>query len=233
MRLLAVAGSPADAEFACGGTLVRVRKNGGSTGICTVANGNSTGQGVPPRELASARRQEAEKAAAVLAADLFWLDHSDFAVSNDAVTRVKLAEIMRAFRPDVVLAPAPIGPSQDARHAWPLAAEAAGMAAVSNLRTEQPALEAAPYLLAYQPGWAAGFVPTEYVDISATLDSKLQALRAYASLIEWRRAGDGVDLVEAVTAVSAYRGLQAGVRFAEAFRCEAGVVRAPTGRLLP
>lgn len=233
MHLLAVAASPADAEFACGGTLARVRADGGAVAICTVGNGNSTGQSVPPRELAATRRHEAEQAAGVLGAELFWLDHSDFAVSNDAVTRLKLVEIMRAFRPDLVLAPAAIGPSQDVRRTWPLTAEAAEMAAVSNLRTEQPALDAVPYLLACEPGWAAGFAPTEYVDISATMESKQQALGAYASLTEWRQARDGVGLVEAARTVAAYRGLQAGVKFAEAFRCEVGAGQAPTTRLLP
>ena len=81
------------------------------------------------------------------------------------------------------------------------------IAAAPNARTEQPALPAVPYLLAYEPGFV-GFVPTEYVDIGTGLEAKRAAL-------------------------AAYRGLQAGVPLAEAFRFDASAGPAPTSRVLP
>ena len=233
MRTLAVAASPGDAEFACGGTLLRVKAGGDAIAICTIANGNSTGDGIPPRQLAATRREEAESAAESLGAELFWMDHSDFAVSNDAVTRLKLMEVLRTFRPQVVLAPAALGPVRDARNAWPLVVEATQMAATPNARTEQPALETRPYLAAYDPSWVAGFPPTIYVDVSDVAEAKLAVLEAYPSLLEWRQMHDAVDLLAAARTLGAYRGLQAQVAMAEAFAFDPSDGRAPTERVLP
>ncbi len=234
MRVLAIAASPGDAEFACGGTLARVtRDDDGATAICTIANGNSTGADVPPRDLADTRRAEAEAAAGILGAELYWLNHSDFGVSGDSVTRVKVADVLRAFRADVVLAPAALGPSRDARAAGALALGAAELAAAANARSEHPALGAPPHVLSYAPGWAAGFVPTEYVDVTETQELKRRALEAHATLLVWRREREGIDLVQAAAAVAACRGLQAGVAAAEAFCLDPTSGRAPTRRLLP
>ena len=149
MRVLVIAASPGDAEFACGGTLARVTRDGGATAICTIANGNSAGVDVPPRDLADTRRAEAEEAADILGAELYWLNHSDFAVADDSVTRVKVADVLRAFQADVVLAPAALGPSRDARAAGVLALGAAELAAAPNARSHHPALDAAPHVIAY------------------------------------------------------------------------------------
>ena len=114
MRVIAISARPGDAEFAVGGTLARHRKRGDDVTIVTIANGNSALDDVPPRELAARRRAEAETAAERLGVDLIWMDHSDFAVQADAVTRVKLVEILRAQEPGLLLAPAPLGNVLDA-----------------------------------------------------------------------------------------------------------------------
>ncbi len=234
MRVLAIAASPGDAEFACGGTLARVtRDDDGATAICTIANGNSTGADVPPRELAETRRAEAAAAAGIIGAEFYWLNHSDFAVADDSVTRVKVADVLRAFRADVVLAPAALGPSRDARAAGALALGAAELAAAPNARSEHPALDAPPHVITYAPEWAAGFAPTEYVDVTETQELKRRALEAHATLVAWRRARERINLVQAAASVAAYRGLQAGVAAAEAFRLDPAGGRAPTRRLLP
>ena len=114
MRVIALSARPGDAEFAVGGTLARHRKRGDDVTIVTVANGNSALDDLPPRELATRRLSEAETAAERLGVDLLWMGHSDFAVQADAVTRVKLVEILRARKPDLLLAPAPLGNILDA-----------------------------------------------------------------------------------------------------------------------
>ncbi|MBM4437296.1 MAG: PIG-L family deacetylase [Actinobacteria bacterium] len=233
MRLLAISANPGDAEFGCAGTLVRVVRAGGVAAICTLTNGNAAGDGAPPRELAATRRGEAEAAAKLLGVDLFWLDHSDFTVANEAVTRAKLAEILRIFRPDAVVAPAPLGPSPDVRHAWELLTDAAAYAANPNVRTEHPPLAAVPPLLQYAAGWAPGFAPHEFVDVGAVAEAKRAALAAYPTMLAWRGGRDGIDLRDAAERVSAYRGLQAGVAHAEAFRQVWAVGGHATVRILP
>ena len=233
MRVIAIAARPGDAEFAIGGTLARHRKRGDDVTIVTVGNGNSALDEVPPRELAARRRAESESAAERLGVDLVWMDHSDFAVQSDAVTRLVVVELLRACKPDLLLAPAPLGNVLDAKGAWDLARAAAEMAAAPNVLSEGEPLLQPPALLAYERAWSAGFTPTEFVDVTETLEAKHHALDAHASLAALLRESHGVELGEAAETVAAYRGLQAGVAFAEAFRCDARLGSLPARRLLP
>ena len=233
MRVLAMSARPGSSEFACGGTLARISADGGKVAICTIANGNSAGVDIPPRELATIRRAEAEQAAGRLGAELFWLNNSDFAVSNDAVTRVTIADIMRAFSPDLVLTPAPLGLSQDVRNVWPLVESAAEMSAAPNARTDHEALPTPPPLIGYQPEWVRGFAPTAHVDVSHTVEAKRAALSAYLSLLTWLKESKGLDLLAAADIVMAYRGLQAGVKHAEAFQANPADSRSAIHQLHP
>lgn len=67
-----------------------------------------------------------------------------------------------------------------------------------------------------------GFNPTEYVDISAEIDTKLEALAYHESQIKWMLDHDHIDFLDFVKTCSKFRGLQCNVLFAEAFRQYAG-----------
>ncbi|MCY4111664.1 MAG: PIG-L family deacetylase [Chloroflexi bacterium] len=233
MRILALAASPGDAEMCCGGTLARVVASRGAVAICTLANGNSLGSDLPPRELADAHRAEAEAAAKSLGAELFWFGHSDFSVANDAVTRMQLVEVLRTFRPIALLAPASVDAHHDLRDVLRLALDAAHLAAAPTARTDQDPLDAPPAVFAYEPRWLEGLTPDTYVDVSDTIDAKQAAIAHLKSLAQWYVTRRGIDIAEAAETVSAYRGLQAGVDFAEAFATAAMAGRSATTRILP
>ena len=233
MRILALAASPGDAEMCCGGTLARVAATRGAVAICTLANGNSLGSDVPPRELADAHRAEAEAAADSLGAESFWFGHSDFSVANDAVTRMQLVEVLRTFRPNALLAPASVDTQHDLRDAWRLALDAAHLSATPSARTEQDPLDAPPAVFAYQARWFEGFTPDTYVDVSDTIDAKQTAIAHLKTLAQWYMTRRGIDIAEASETVSAYRGLQAGVDFAEAFAAAPIAGSPATTRVLP
>ncbi len=217
MRILALAASPGDAEMCCGGTLARVVAMRGAVAICTLANGNSLGSELPPRELAAAHHAEAEAAAESLGAKLFWFGHSDFSVANDAVTRMQLVEVLRTFRPNALLTPVSVDANHDLRDVWRLALDAAQLAATPSAHTDQEHLDGPPAVFAYQPRWLEGFTPDTYVDVSDTIDAKQAAIAQLKTLAQWYMTRRSVDIAEAAETVSAYRGLQAGVDFAEAF----------------
>ena len=79
----------------------------------------------------------------------------------------------------------------------------------------------------------AGFEPTEYVDISDTIDLKLKALSLHESQIIWMKEHDKIDFIEFVKNCSAVRGYQCGVNFAEGFRADMNYGRMTTKRVLP
>lgn len=64
------------------------------------------------------------------------------------------------------------------------------------------------------PGSAAWFMPNWFIDVSSTMDAKLQALKAYRSEM---RPWPHVRSVEAVTHLANWRGASIGTDAAEAF----------------
>ena len=107
------------------------------------------------------------------------------------------------------------------------------MAAAPNVQSDSVALDAAPALAAYDSRWNAGFVPTEYVDVSSVVTVKHQALEAHETLAAWFQEHRGVAITDAADRVSAYRGLQVGVEYAEGFAMGLSATRGRTSRLLP
>lgn len=78
-----------------------------------------------------------------------------------------------------------------------------------------------------------GFLPAEYVDVTMTIDVKLDALRCHRSQLDFLLDHDGVDVVEQTRVVNAFRGFQSGVRYAEGFTPVPTWLRTHTHRLLP
>ena len=54
-----------------------------------------------------------------------------------------------------------------------------------------------------------GFLPTEYVDISDTIEIKLKALSQHRSQIDWMLEHDKIDFLDFVRTCSKFRGLNA------------------------
>ena len=78
-----------------------------------------------------------------------------------------------------------------------------------------------------------GFLPTEYVDISDVMETKLEALSCHKSQLEWMLEHDGIDFLDFVRTCSKVRGYQCGVKYAEGFRLCRNYLRMVPRRLLP
>jgi len=77
------------------------------------------------------------------------------------------------------------------------------------------------------------FQPVEYVDVTATMETKVAMLEAHESQLTWLRDHDGVDVVEQMKTVTRFRGQQCGVQYAEGFAPCLAWLRGTTRRLLP
>ena len=78
-----------------------------------------------------------------------------------------------------------------------------------------------------------GFTPQEFVDITDTLEVKLEMYSKHESQHTYLSQREGVDLFDLVKTAAHYRGFQCGVKYAEAFSRYDVWPRLTCERLLP
>jgi LmbE family N-acetylglucosaminyl deacetylase len=192
---MVVVAHPDDADFGPAATASRWI-DAGSVGwlvCCTSGDAGGEDPDLDPMELAVLREEEQRVAADVVGyAGLSFLHQPDGALDNDLALREMLVREIRTFRPDAVLATDPEvvfyrdGGVNHADH------RAAGMAAVDAVYPAARNPMAFPWLA--KSGLASHVVrrlylfwpndPNVRVDVTSTLDRKIDALRAHASQIK-------------------------------------------------
>jgi LmbE family N-acetylglucosaminyl deacetylase len=249
MNILAVGCHPDDLEIGCGGTLARYARGGHTVVMCIVANGNQGHAVIMPEALRAIRRAEALAAGERLgAAQTLTLDVPDLLVSSEnAGTVRKLVEVIRRTRPDLIITHSPEDYMRDHVEVSRLVFDASFSASVPHFSTGEaegegggpgntPGIaEIAPIVPLYYMDTLAGvnFLPTEYVDVTETIEDKLEALGRHESQVRWMRDHDGIDFLDFVRTVAKFRGLQCGAQYAEGFRQCPTWPRLATKRLLP
>ena len=220
-RALAIYAHPDDAEVSCGGTLARWAAAGTEVDVvvCTQGDKGSSDRSVKPAALAARRREEAERAGAVLGVrGHHFLDYPDGEIDNSLDVRAALVAIVRRVGPDVVIGPDPeavfFGQSyvnhRDHRVVgWATLDAVAPAAANPHYFPEAgpPHQVACVYL-------SGTLAPDAWIDISDTVDAKAEALLCHQSQLgetgEWLRT--------AVRERAEQAGRAAGVAYAEGFR---------------
>jgi LmbE family N-acetylglucosaminyl deacetylase len=227
---LAVYAHPDDAEISAGGTLARWAAEGAQVWVLVAARGDKGAPGDPAADLdALARRRVEETAAAAERlgfAGHLHLDYPDGELTDDHVIRGRITRIVRELRPEVVLCPDPTavffgdGYFNHRDHrvtGWATLDAVAPAAANPHYFPEQLAdgLTAHRVEAAYLSGTLE---PNTWVDISDTLEAKIDALFLHRSQLA--AAGDeGADWFrDFLRAGAEEAGRVAGVPYAEAFR---------------
>lgn len=233
MRILAVGAHPDDLEILCAGTLARYVRQGHRVIMCHVTNGNKGHHRIAPRELARIRKKEAQAAAAILGAELIALGLPDAEVTADLATRKRFVDLIRRAKPDVILTHPPDDYAPDHVAVSQLVFDASYISTAPNLKTRHPAhaLVAPVYYMDTVAG--SNFQPEEYVDITGTLAVKRRMLSQHKSQLEWLGKDGQLNLMELIETVARFRGFQAGVKYAEAFRKLRAWPRETVRRLLP
>jgi LmbE family N-acetylglucosaminyl deacetylase len=224
-RAMVVFAHPDDGEFGSAGTVASWTKAGTEVLYVCVTDGSagSNEPGVVREELAEIRQAEQRAACDVLGVeDCVFLGIPDGMVEVTLDLRRAITREVRRFRPDVLVTPDPTRFWDDERryinHTDHRAVGQACMAVVNPDASTRPMF---PELL------DEGFEPFEirylwipaydgsidtYVDISETIDVKIEALRCHKSQIhDWP-----VD--EWIRERAQKRGEAAGMAFAETFR---------------
>ncbi|HSW30806.1 MAG TPA: bacillithiol biosynthesis deacetylase BshB1 [Longimicrobiales bacterium] len=221
LDVLAIMAHPDDAELLCGGSLAKSATAGQRVGIVDLTAGEMGSQGTPER-----RAREAEAAARVLGVAVRRCAAlPDSRLENNEGTRTAVVALLRELRPRVVVTHWKVGRHRDHRIASELVRDACFLSALRKL--EAPGEPFRPLKLVYATAFREDADPPSFVvDITAHMETKLRAIRAYASQFDGKaQAGEvfpGGDrpLLEQIRAHGAASGSRIRVAYGEPFRVD-------------
>jgi LmbE family N-acetylglucosaminyl deacetylase len=219
---LVLVAHPDDAEYMCGGTVALWSREGTEVHYVVVTDGSagSNSSGAVREEIARVRKVEQHAAAAVLGVDtVTFLDFADGMLEVTLETRRAVTREVRRVRPDVLVAP-------DPSRLWSAGRtyinhydhRAAGELALRAVMPDAPSRPQFPELVdeGFEPFeipnlWLGSEEPDTYVDITKTIDAKLEALACH-------RSQQGEASAPRVRERARQLGETAGVEYAEGFR---------------
>jgi len=235
MNILAVTAHPDDAEILCAGTLARYAQQGHPVCLAVFTSGNMGDVKIAPPELARIRKAEAEAAAALIGARLLWPGVTDELVFPNEEQRRLMIDLLRQSDPDVIFTHAPNDYHPDHRYVSQLVFDSYFQKGLPHLPHQQvPACrfgQAQVYYLDNLGG--IGFEPTEYVDITAVMETKTRMLQCHKSQLTAMKDLAATDVVEMMQTQARFRGFAAGCPYAEGFRRLDAFQRGLTRRVLP
>ena len=216
-----VAPHPDDAEISVGGTIAASRRQGLRVGVVDLTNGEPTPYG-------SVEIRARETAAATQVLDLAWrqnLGLPNRSLQDTLEARRKLAGVFRLTRPRILLAPYWDDAHPDHVAASRLTDEARFWAKLS--RSDLPGDPFWPPVIYYY--WSIHLrihpQPAFVLDISQTLETKMQAIRCFESQMLVGRPTDHPTALDDIRDRARYWGWSIGTAYAEPFasREELGV----------
>ncbi|MBI4658066.1 MAG: PIG-L family deacetylase [Verrucomicrobia bacterium] len=235
MNILAVGAHPDDLEILCAGTLARYADAGHTVTMAVFTDGSMGDAHIPPAKLGRIRHEEAKNAAAVIGARLLWPGITDEHVFPNEAQRRIMIDLLREADPDVILTHSPNDYHPDHRHVSQLVFDSYFQKGLPHIPEQtRSACRFAEAQIYYMDNLGGiGFEPAEYVDITATMATKLRMLACHESQFAAMSELAHTDLKELVETQSRFRGIAAGCRYAEGFsRCGA-FQRGLTKRVLP
>lgn len=222
IRILCLFAHPDDPEFSIGGSAARWADEGAEIIYCVITNG-AAGSNKPDQDLADLvrlREEEQRCAAGVLGVkEVLFLGYADGTLQPTIELRRDLTRLIRQYKPDRVVIGDPtavIYGDDYINHPDHRAAAEAGLYAVFPSAETRPIF---PELLAegFEPHKVKELYisfpaqPNHHIDISGTLERKIEALRCHKSQVE---IGDGQWLRD----WAAETGKAVGFAYAESFR---------------
>lgn len=192
-RALVIVAHPDDADFGIAGTITAWVHAGTIARLvcCTSGDAGADDPATDPLVLARLREDEQRAAAAVVGYDdVVFLHRPDGALENDLALREELVRVIREFKPDAVVAMDPTVVIFDDGFIQHVDHRTAGMAAIDAVYPAARNAMAFPNLMLHEhlePHTVNSVYlfftdrANAWVDISATLETKIEALRRHAS----------------------------------------------------
>lgn len=204
MKIIAIGAHLDDIELACGGTLAKAINNGHDVRMLVLSESDYTNFKGEVLRTKDQALTEGKKAAKVLGVDdLVILDNStkDIPYHSRIVEQIE-AEITD-FQPDLIFTHWAFDTHQ--------AHQGTALSTISAARRHSS-------ILMYEPISPSGrsyvgYRPQLYIDISCSINQKLDSLKAHES--QYEKYGE--NWIEAIEARARHRGFEGGYRYAESF----------------
>jgi len=215
MKILVIAPHPDDEVLGCGGTIKKYSKRGDEVYLCLVTKAYTPDWS---KKFLESRKKEIPKAGKILGIkETFFLDLPS--VRLDTVPQKKLNDLIsdcvNRVKPELVFIPHGGDINKDHRLVFE-----ASMVAIRP-KPGCPVKKALCYEVLSGTDWSASFpkkegvfVPNVYIDILKNLKGKLRAMACYKT--ELKKYPHPRSL-KAISILAEKRGLEAGLKLAEAF----------------
>jgi len=195
VNILAIGAHPDDIEFGCGGALIKYTQKGHRLFLLVMTGGGLGGS-------SSVRTQEQKASGKILGTEkIYWGGYDDTHLVVDIDLIDKIEAVIAEVKPDFIFCNFPDDTHQDHRHL-----AQAIMSATRYIRN----------VLFFEGPTTQNFNPQVFVDISDTLDRKVEALKAHHSQVMKTNIED-LSIVEVAHSSANFRGIQGRVKYAEAF----------------
>lgn len=196
MNILAISPHPDDAEFGCGGSLIKYARKNHNVFLLVLTDGS---YGADPK----IRKKEQEKAAQFIGIkELFWGGYKDTELICNRELIIKIDKVIEKIKPHIVYLNFWADIHQDHR--------AAAQASISATRYIKE-------VLFYEVPSTQHFEPDVFINIGDVLNDKLKLLKLHASQVKKTRVED-LTILESAKSCANFRGFQGRVKFAEGFK---------------
>jgi N-acetylglucosamine malate deacetylase 1 len=222
--ILAFAAHPDDVEISCGGTIARHIAEGRTVGIIDLTRGE-----LGTRGSGELRLKEAEASQSILGVHVrenLGLADGFFAV--DMESKLRIVEMVRKYRPDVVLANSIHDRHPDHGRSSQLVSEGCFLAGLPKVVTTQNG-EAQE---AWRPKAVYHYIQDRYIspdivfDVTPFFEKKLEAIKAFSSQFHDPKSHEpqtpisGEDFFDFLRGRAKEFGRPIGVKYAEGFTAE-------------
>ena len=221
LDILAFGAHPDDVEMGCGGTIAKSTSNGKKVGIVDLTRGELGTNGT-----VEIREEEANVASKILGVSFRMnLELEDGFIFNNKESQIKIVEVIRHYKPDIVLSNTQIDRHSDHGKASDLIYDACFISGLSKLKTSFEGSNQDPWRprinLNYQQ-WN-DFEPDVLIDISSFMDTKINSILAYKSQVIKDGSSTSTKInsenfIESISYRSKNFGRLIDVEYAEAFQ---------------
>jgi len=222
LDVLAFGAHPDDVELAAAGTLVKLAELGYRTGVVDMSRGELGSRGTT-----QIRAREARAAAKVMKlAARENLGLKDGSILNTKTARAKVVEILRKYRPEVIMTHYWDDQHPDHIQTSSLVTDCCYLSGLAKIRTHHPRFRPAHVLYFRVP---YSVTPSFLVDITKQFDRKMEAIHCYKSQLHDPTSDEPQtylsvpEFIPGIETKHRYYGYLLRSGYAEAFYCKRAI----------